>query len=124
MISACRIPPVPPHLIAATLDRFCRLPASARDHRSLPKHALASGATPYQAQLVTIRLLALHAVFHDARWRPYRSLMRFCSIDVARDIDWAVVAIIADAPMYADATFARDHFFTALLTRTGTLGRA
>lgn len=124
MIPASAIPPVPALLIAATLDRFCRVPAPARDHRSLPGHALAAGATPYQAQLVTIRLLALHAVFHDARWRPYRVLMRSCSIDVARDIDWAVVAIIAEAPMRYDASFPTDDIFTALLARIGAHGRA
>lgn len=124
MIRASHIPPVPPLLVAATLDRFCRIPASVRDQRMLPGHALAAGATPDEARIVFIRLLALQAVFHDIRWRPYRILMRFCDLETARDIDMAVVAIIADAPMRGDASFANDDFFTALLVRIGAHGRA
>ena len=110
--------PLPPSLIASTLDVVLHVPDSERRQPHMfMKIAIALGAGPAEAAGVHFRLRAAESLLADARWQPWRYYFRTADHERHRAFDALVIALIATMPMTQDVRFTADAFFAALLTR-------
>jgi hypothetical protein len=117
--------PVPPALIAATLDTLAMLP---NGHRLEPELLITIsrriGGSEAQSVALLVRIRAAAIVFRDPRWLHWSAYFRACSADAHCVFDAAILHIIAALPLTPALRFSADDFFTAVLDRTQAAGHS